>query len=171
MNSSGILEQLFDIYGIVHVPWWQRPVIKYISCLLLGLLVLIFCWYVVKKIVLKKKPLSPWRQALESLEALKNSTMLNEREAKFFYTQLTSIIKQYIYSRFGYDIYGKTDHEVLAYLDEQIAFPRELLPVLADILDHASAIKFANVQGLIAQMERDLASSISIVKETVPEVK
>lgn len=115
--------------------------------------------------------LPPWQQALESMEYLKKSSMINEREAKFFYTQLVSILKQYLYARFGYDIYGKTDHELLIFLDEQIAFPRELLAVLADILDHASAIKFANVPGLIAQMERDLALSEKIVKETMPEVK
>lgn len=168
MNSASILDQLFDIYGIVHVPWWQKPIVKYIQWLVVALIVMGIVTYSIKKILRRKKTLTPWQQALESFGALKKGVMLNQREAKFFYTHLTSILKHYIFGRYGYDIYGKTDRELLSYLDDQVAFPRDLLPVLSEILDHASAIKFANLPGLVEQMERDLALSVTIVQATIP---
>lgn len=121
--------------------------------------------------MLKKKLLTPWDLAMASLVSLQTSKLLNELEAKAFYSHVTDILKNYIFGRYGYNIYGKTDREILAYLDEQVSFPHELLPLLAEILDHASAIKFANVPGLIGQMDSDLSKCVRIVHETIPVAK
>jgi hypothetical protein len=102
------------------------------------------------------------------LACLGTSDTLNERAAKVFYTKLTVIIKQYINKRYGFDVEGKTDREIVAFLDEQVIFPRDLIAILQDIFDHASHIKFANYAGLVEQMKQDLALSVRLVKESMP---
>lgn len=117
----------------------------------------------------RKKSIPAWQEALSGFDRLGRSDMLNERMAKIFYTQLIIIIKQYIHKRYGFDVDGKTDKEILVFLDEQIIFPRDLIAVLQAILDHASQIKFANFAGLLEQMQRDLALSVRLVKESMPK--
>lgn len=168
MNSSP-MDQLYDIYDVWHQPWWQHSVVK-VSILVMLLMVLVaLVAYVIKKLSRRKKPVPAWQKALHEFHRLESSGMLNEAAAKMFYTELTFILKHYIHKRYGFDIEGKTDREILVFLDEQIIFPRDLIIVLQDILDHASSIKFANCAGLIEQMKHDLALSVRLVKESMPK--
>jgi hypothetical protein len=167
MNTSH-MDQFYDIYDVWHLPWWQHPVIK------IGMVVffVILCVSVIICIAIKfkrrLKNIPAWQEALKSLDCLRTSDMLNETMAKVFYTQLTVVIKHYIHKRYGFDIEGKTDREIVVFLGEQIIFPRDLIVVLQDILDHASRIKFANSVGLLEQMQQDLALSVRFVKESTP---
>ena len=166
--STPRMDEFYDIYGIWHVPWWQRPLVRNIGwtvgiILIFGLLV-----YIIKKMIGRKKILPCWQVALRDLATLETADMLNERASKMFYSQLTTIVKHYLYGRYGFDIVCKTDREIVAFLDEQVIFPRDLIPVFNDIADHASQIKFANVQGIVEQMKRDLVLSMRLVKETMP---
>lgn len=162
------MKEFYDIYGIWHIPWWQRPWVTNALIALCIIAALIFFVYVVKKIKGRKKKLSAWEIANRDLTALMLSDRINIHESKSFYMQLTNIIKQYLYNRYGFDIYGKTDREILSFLDEQITFPRDLIPVLHDIFEHAGQIKFANISGIVEQMEQDIALSLRLIKETMP---
>lgn len=168
MNASH-MEQFYDIYDVWHVPWWQHPFVRIGIGLLLVIFIVLLVILIIKKCMHRKKSIPAWQEALSGFDRLGRSDMLNERMAKIFYTQLIIIIKQYIHKRYGFDVDGKTDKEILVFLDEQIIFPRDLIAVLQAILDHASQIKFANFAGLLEQMQRDLALSVRLVKESMPK--
>jgi hypothetical protein len=163
------MDQFYDIYNVWHLPWWQHSFVKIGLGVLLVLLIATVIMQVIKKNMRKIKSIPAWQEALRDFDRLGSSDMLNEYKAKIFYTRLTVVIKQYIHKRYGFDIEGKTDREILAFLDEQIVFPRDLIAVLQDILDHAGSIKFANCAGLLEQMQRDLALSVRLVKESMPQ--
>lgn len=165
--SSSHMDEFYDIYGIWHVPWWQLPLVKNILWMLAAVLLISLIVYIIKKFANRKKPLTPWQVALRDLAILGTPDMLNERSSKIFYIRLTTIVKKYLCDRYGFDIYGKTDREILLFLDEQVIFPRDLMPVLYEIYDHASQSKFANVLGIAETMKRDLALGVRIVKETM----
>jgi hypothetical protein len=161
------MDQFYDIYDVWYQPWWQHSFVKIGLGVLLIFLIAMLVVYVIKKNMYKKKSIPAWQEALSDFDRLGNSAMLNEHMAKIFYTQLIVIIKQYIHKQYGFDVEGKTDREILVFLDEQIIFPRNLIVILQDILDHAGSIKFANCAGLLEQMQRDLALSIRFVKESM----
>ena len=166
--SAPHMSQFYDIYGIWHVPWWQRPMVKNIGWVVCIILLMAFFVYIIKKFLGRQKRLAPWQVALKDLASLGTPDMLNESASKIFYTKLTAIIKQYICERYGFDIYGKTDREILAWLDDQVLFAHDLIPVLQEIFDHAGQTKFANISGIVGSMERDLALSMRLIKETMP---
>jgi hypothetical protein len=166
--STTRMDGFYDIYGLWHIPWWQQPIFKIVVVAIVLVLVLGFIAYLLKKLTNRKRTLSAGEVAQRDLASLGTPDMLNERKAKFFYSQLTTIIKQYICVRYGFDIVGKTDREMLMFLDEQVVFPRDLMPLLYDIFDHASQIKFANSAGIVEQMQSDLALGVRLIKETIP---
>lgn len=161
------MDEFYDIFGMWHVPWWQRQWVKNIGWACVTILVVSCIVYIIKKMLNLKKSIPAWQVAMKDLATLGRPDMLNEHTSKIFYTQLTIIVKQYIHRRYGFDIYGKTDREILAFLNEQVLFPRDLMPVLYDIFEHASLIKFAHATGIVEQMERDLALSMRLIKETM----
>lgn len=166
MNDQ--MKDFFDIFGVWHAPWWQHPVFLYALYALCLLFIIFLIWRFVSTILKRKKKLSAWEIALKELAILENSDIMNEQFGRNFYSRLTIIIKQYLVGRFGFDVYGCTDREVLVLLDEQVLFPRELVPLIQEIFDHASHIKFANAASVVEQMRQDIALSTRLVKETIP---
>jgi hypothetical protein len=162
------MDEFYDIYGLWHIPWWQQPIVKIVGVVAAGIFLLVLLVYILKKLTSRKKRLSAWEIAKRDLAILGTPDMLNELTAKIFYSQLTTVVKQYMCNRYGFDIVGKTDREILTFLDEQVVFPRDLMSIVDDIFGHASQIKFANSVGIVEQMQSDLALSMRFIKETIP---
>lgn len=159
----------YGIYGIWHVPFWQTMTF-YISIGLISASFLIFfIWLFVKKRRAKKMVITAWDEALRLLNAI-NIHELEKNHGKEFYFTVTKILKEYFHARYGFDVLGKTDAEVLQYLMHH-DFSHELLPLLQHIFSGAVEVKFAHAYALKEQLERDLNSSIYIVKSSIPTVK
>lgn len=167
MNNSH-MNDFYDIFGVWHEPWWQSTTCKVFVLILTSTIVIWIAYRIFKKILTKKKVRPYWEVALTNLENLRAPKVFATDKAKNFYFQLTSILKRYITERYGVAAQGSTEKEILTYLEDQIKFPKETLPVLRDIFYHASSIKFANEPALIEQMEQDLALGMRLVKETIP---
>lgn len=162
------MKDFYDIYQMWHKPWWQHAAVKYGIAALVVIVLCLVLWCVITIIIKRRKRQTPWDYALSSLQVLKDSKFFNESLAPLFYANLTNIIKIYCENRFNFDSMGKTDNELLSYLEKQVSFNQELLPVVNDILNHAALVKFANVAALVDQMEHDLNATIMLVKQTVP---
>jgi len=167
MNNSH-MKDFYDIFGVWHEPWWQRTAFKGFIISLISLIGLWLIYVVLKKIFTRKKYKPCWEIALAYLGNLSAQNILVSGKAKTFYFQLTGILKQYITERYGVAVLGSTEKEILAYLEEQVNFPKESLPLLRDIFDHARSIKFANEAALKEQIEQDLALGVRLVRETIP---
>ncbi|GEM_PF-2240787 len=167
MNNSH-MDDFYDIFGVWHEPWWQSTACKVIVLIVTISIVIWLTYLIFKKIFIKKKVRPCWEVALTNLENLRMPNVFSVDKAKSFYFQLTNIIKRYITERYGIAVQGSTEKEILSYLEEQINFPKDILPVARDIFCHASSIKFANEPALVEQMEQDLALGVRLVKETIP---
>lgn len=162
------MKGFFDIYDMAYVPWWQRPVVKVAFWALLVAAIVLVAWYIVRRFLARRRPLEPWVQAHDALEVLGKPEMLGQATGKLFYTRLIDVLKLYIHRRYGYDIQGKTDREIIVYLEQQVSFPRDLVPVLGDLCDHALLVKFAHVTESVERMKADIDLARRVIKETTP---
>lgn len=159
---------LYDIYGMWYIPFWQTKLFWVIISIILLLFFVVFMGIVIKKWRAKKQKVTPWDEALCSLNAIKD--IVNSSQGKQFYFSLTIILKRYLSNRYGFDVYGKTDEELLCYLASN-HFPAELLLLVESVFSGGVYIKFANAQALREQLERDYSNSFQIVKQTIPKIK
>lgn len=162
---------LYDIYGIWHVPFWQTKSF-YAFVGFVCLLVLFFvARSIFKRLRAKKKLLPAWEIALQKLRELQAHNIATQERAKQFYGSLTVILKNYLHARYSFDAQGKTDKELLVYLRDvrEHRFDNKLVNELEEIFSGMELIKFANVQAMQEQIEKDLARTIGFIKQTVPK--
>ena len=158
---------LYGIYDVWYTPFWSATWFKVtVTCAIVVLLSLI-TWLVVRMIRARKPKLLPWQVALVELASLDIDNLADNSARKEFYVTLTVIIKRYLQKRYGYDLSGKTDIEVLQMLHEH-KFTRELLEELEDIIAGGIKVKFANEMAVQQQIEHDLVRSIELIKKTIP---
>jgi len=121
---------------------------------ILGVLALIIAglaaWYFYKKYKKKQAekptfiPDEPAHViALRELEKLKEQKLWQAGKTKAYYTELTDILRRYIYYRFGFAAHEHTSHETLEYLDDNKQIEKSELTVLEGIFVEADMVKFA----------------------------
>ena len=157
-------DQLYDIYEMWHTPFWQTQ--TFLITALLFLLVflgsgIVFLMYLRKKKYKQKY----WECTLAHIDAL--GERMNQKGAKHFYFELTSILKKYFHKRFGAETEAKTDQEFVTFLST-ISFPASLHDDVQNIFSGSMYIKFANAQALDERMKRDFIASKNIIKKTIP---
>lgn len=164
MNKHG----LFDIYGAVYVPFWQTKAFIYGVIASFILLILALIWLYLKY---RKKPSLPiWTRAIGDIEDLKKNNKATAASGKEFYVSLTSTLKKYMQDRYGFESIGKTDEELLEYLNQQ-HFSKDLIDMLKEIFLGVTIIKFANATAAQEQIDRDMQRSIIFIKRTIPSDK
>jgi Domain of unknown function (DUF4381) len=161
---------LYENYGLWHVPIWQTEQFKLamkVSAIIILLMIVLFC---VRKYVQyrKRKKLSLWDQALADLNQLKQEHKVDVLYGKEFYVTVSALLKKYFYDRFGYDVIGKTDDEMIRYLQEHYPDVQSIEDIKA-LLQGSVIIKFANVQAAQEQIDHDYVRSIAIITRTIPE--
>lgn len=158
---------LYGIYDTWHIPWWQTKPF-YITVIIVGLTLLGLGTFLLIRFIRRKKvvPQSAWDYAIQELEWL--STQAKPEQSKIVYFRASEILKDYLHKRYGFDTHGKTDKQLLIYLQKS-EFPEHLLPLMETVFEGGVTIKFAKAQAAEEQMKQDLASCISIIKHTIPE--
>jgi len=169
MPSENLSEQLYDIYGVWHIPFWQRSWFVWGVGITVIVILLTLVWLIVRAYRTKKEKeqVSYWDYTLHELTQLKKQGVVTSEQGKLFYVRLTGLLKKYIQSRYRYDLTGKTDTEVIVYL-QQIGFDPPLLAELKTIFEGGVIIKFAPVQAIRQQIESDWGQSIAFVQKTMP---
>ena len=157
---------LFSIYGMWHVPLWQTN--YFYGVLAIGgiFLMTLILWYGIKKYrASKRKGESPWDVALKELVDIEQTLSGKEMLGKTFYFRLTWMFKRYLNARYGYDVYGKTDGELVSFLEITGLAPN-LVQDIRRIFEGSSVIKFANEQVVQERIRNDLVASITFIKKT-----
>ncbi len=146
--------ELYDIYGLWHVPFWQRT--WFIVCMVLLVSALLFgvCYLLIKQYKAKKPPIPAWKQALQRLQELKRTEMLKKEKSERYYVQLTKLIKEYMSDQFGTNIRSLTDQQMCAYIDERTLYNKQK-EQLKQIFSAGELIKFANQDAIEQQMLDD----------------
>jgi hypothetical protein len=163
---------LYENYGLWHVPFWQTQKFKVAGQICLSLVVLCIVALLTKKYLAyrKRKKLPLWDQALLELTQLKKEHKVDVVHGKEFYATVSAVLKKYFHERFGDDIIGKTDDEVVIYLKNH--HKNEIMvEEMKAVLQGGIIIKFANAQAAQEQIEHDYLRAVAIIQRTIPEKK
>lgn len=120
-----------------------------------------------KFITLPEKPQpKSWEVALERLETLKAKNLWESGQEKEYFTQLTDILRDYLYARFGINAMEMTSRQIMQTLADQ-ADVKEKRGYVRKILDVADFVKFAKVRPLPEDNVAAFDNAVNFVKETI----
>ena len=160
--------ELYPMYGMWHRPLWQTTSFYVVIGVVLGLVIGLMAWYLFKKYkASQQRPTPPWQTAMDELLKLEQELTQKGILGKTFYFRLTWVFKRYLHERYGFEVYGKTDEELLMYL-EGAGLATDLVNDLRVIFEGSLDIKFANQEAMIERLKRDLFMSMEFIKKTVP---
>lgn len=118
--------------------------------------------------ILPKKPEpTPYESAITALRGLKEKKLWENGMEKEYFTELTDILRTYLYRRFGINAMEMTSRQILAALTANKE-TKEKKPMIRQILDMADFVKFAKVRPLPADNIQSLDNAIAFVEQTKP---
>lgn len=158
---------LYDIYGMHHIPWWQRKEVgiiasAVIACIVLGLLTWGLVWY-----RSRRPALSAGERASRAILGLKPLIMCDPVQGDLFYIRISAVLKQYLHDRYDYPVQASTDAETIRYL-QQSGCDQQIVDMVTDVLQGGVHVKFAGQKTIKENMERHSVVSIDIVHKTMP---
>lgn len=146
---------LYPIYGLIKKPFWQTTIFNVIICVFLLLFLFIMAGFIIKKLKGRKKKILCHEYAIMELNKLGEMLENNSINGKFFYLRITEILKRYLNDRFGYDLLGLTDHEMIIFLEKN-KFDEIFLENIRSMTKSEEIVKFACANVAKDLMERDL---------------
>jgi hypothetical protein len=160
-------DQLRDIKPIMEVTV-ENYLWYYIGGgILLALILAILLWRYFKN--RKKEPLpdftskfSPYDEAMQQLEKLKQLNLQHTEEIKQYHSRLAEIFKWYISRKQRVSIMNKTTGDVLVHLSDN-KVPKDIITIAATALRCGDATKFAKYLPAAAESEE----SFNKIKETI----
>jgi chorismate mutase len=154
---------LLDIYGHLHVPFWQTSLFKIgaIAGTVLVLLALLAPF--IKKFIAKKSE-SPAQKALRILQELRMRQALSREDIHQVYFTLTTVLKEFFQSHFNHRFEGLTDQEMIQAL-EKTALPTQFHETIATLVHESSGVKYARQDGLKNRLNHHIDACCALIKE------
>lgn len=109
------------------------------------------------------KAVDPTKQAFNRLNAVKQENMAAAGQPKYFYSEVTNILREYIELAFEIQALEQTSAELLAAVRHHPAFQERSLLQLQKLCEVADAVKFAKHHTTTEVNEQQLQSAYSIV--------
>ncbi len=155
LEEVNMEDDIRDIKGPEEIPYSWQEILPYIL-LFVGIVVAIFIiWGIVriikrsrKKEVIVTEPEPPKIIipadiiALEKLNQIKSQEKWFTTDSKAYITELTDILREYIFNRWGFDARESTSEEILG-ADFILSIDHSHLEKLKEILSTADFVKFA----------------------------
>ena len=140
----------------------------------LGLILLILLiWYVVRKVIRKEplirkiKPLEPAHIiALRDLDKLKNQKLWQKDQVKEYYTELSDILRLYLWNRYAIRTLERTSEEILVSLKISGFNDEKAYEALKEIFTTSDLVKFAKFKPLADEHEKCMTGAYSFVDNT-----
>ena len=177
---------IYDIYGVWHVPFWRTDFFRFCLYGIVSVLLLL-CIFILIRFFMRRRalvPVSPWKLALARLNSLEqadifgtnnienNSANTSENnsvsDAMQFYTAIIAIVRSYLQQRYVCDLAGKTDEELLDYMVNG-PLDRKAVPLLQAIIQESGEAKFFPSLVKMSQIRHDLNHARRIVMITALE--
>jgi len=162
------------IKGPVSAPYTLKEALPWIIGALL-LTAIIYAVYYIRKRRKESRPLIPvpsapalpdYEIALRELERLRGEKVWQKGLLKEYHTQLTDILRQYLFNHFGIPAHEMTSDEILDAMNRK-SINRNAINKLRDILILADLVKFAKEQPLPAEHDISMNQAIEFVKSTL----
>ena len=151
----------------LYYYWWLVLIIL----LAVGALVYAALKYKKKGYLIPPKPQpSPYEVAISSLRQLKEKKLWENGFEKEYFTELTEILRVYLYKRFGINAMEMTSRQILASLSKNPEL-KDKRPYFRQILDMADFVKFAKVRPLPEDNIASYENAVRFVEETKPVPK
>lgn len=109
----------------------------------------------------------PWAVALDSLQRLKNRKLWEQGMEKEYFTDLTDILRVYLFERFGINAMEMTSRQIMDKIYESDL--KDKRDYVKQILNVADFVKFAKVRPLPADSIAAYDNAVKFVEETVPQ--
>lgn len=171
------LKEYHDIRGIIDM---ENPAVKYILWLVLGLTMLAIILFiftaskpfaaepaVAEEKTIGKTSLSPFDEAMASLDALKKMPVSDAASVKKYYSGLNDALRIYLVRDMGLATMERTNEELILQLSN-MEMGKEAFTHLAGTLRMADFVKFAKYIPDVYDNERNLEvirSSIVLINE------
>lgn len=153
-----------------HLPNW---LINYWWLILLALLLIAGIIYIILRYkkegtILKKKPIpTPYEVAILCLQNLKGKKLWEQGLEKEYYTELTDILRIYLYGRFGLNAMEMTSRQIMSKL-KSIEETKDQRKYFRKILDMADFVKFAKVRPLPEDNIESMDFAFKFIEDTKP---
>ena len=118
--------------------------------------------------ILPQKPVpTPYEEAMTALRQLKAKGLWEQGLEKEYYTELTEILRHYLYRRFGINALEMTSRQILHCLSGNPE-TKDKRAYFRKILDMADFVKFAKVRPLPDDNVASYDNAVRFVEETKP---
>lgn len=113
------------------------------------------------------KPIPPYEKAIQELEVLKQRQLCEKGQEKAYYTELTEILRQYLYGRFGINAMEMTTPQIKRAVRATV--PAHSVPgLMNEVLEMADYVKFAKMRPLPEDNVRSFNQAMEFVENTRP---
>lgn len=144
--------------------WWLVLIIL----IAIAAIVYLLLTYKKKGYLIPPKPQpTPYEIAIAALRGLKEKKYWEQGMEREYYTELTDILRSYLYGRFGINAMEMTSRQILASLSRNPE-TKEKRPMIHQILNMADFVKFAKVRPLPDDNVAAFDNALRFVEETKP---
>ena len=164
-----------DIRGPMQAPLTFAEIAPFLAgaviiCFIIGLV-----WYYIWRKRMNK-PLfpvitriqgPPWQTALQSLDLLEEQKLWQNGKIKEYYTELTDIIRHYLFQQHGIEAMEMITSEILSAYDTA-GLPPDSRSILGNILIQADYAKFAKASPQRTENELSMTNSRQFIEATKP---
>lgn len=158
-------KSIFDVLPDWVVDYWWLVII-----ILLAIAAFVYAWFKYRKegSILGKKPEpTPYEIAIAGLRDLKEKKLWEQGMEKEYYTDLTDILREYMYGRFGINAVEMTSRQILGALKNNKE-THDKRDYIRSILNMADFVKFAKVRPLPDDNVASYDNALRFVEETKP---
>ncbi len=167
-----------DIKNIFGIPLAFRDLLPWVG----GLLLLLFAGWLLYRFLRRSQKQEAittiWEEpdipahiaAMSSLERLKSRKLWQQGQVKLYHSELSDIMRMYLYKRFGIHAPEMTTSEIIQIAPVRIE-NNEALAEIREMLELADLVKFAKYIPGPSENERSLDLAFGFVGKTKQEVK
>ena len=159
--------ELYDIYGMWHVPFWQRPFFLKVIAIMLFFLLFIGISFAIRWFLKKRvKSLSAPEKALKDIAYLKEQYLKKETKTSEVYGLLLRSMKSFFYAQYGINMLSKTDDESIPFLQD-LSLSDTVKEKLEELFKRSAVIKFSFMQISDEHVLSDLDFCSAVIQESV----
>lgn len=119
------------------------------------------------KIIKVEPKLPPHQTAMKKIEEIKADKQVQREDPKLYYTELTDVLRTYIWERFGFNAMEMTSSEIIERLLEER--DKESVKDLKLLFETADLVKFAKHAPMMNENDMNLVNAIEFINETKVE--
>jgi hypothetical protein len=154
--------EIKDIYDISYQPFWKETWFILLAIIVCSSLIGVIGYWLYKKQQEKVEP-EYWEIALYHLQKIKDQ---NIQDSAVVYAAITTIIKQYLQTRYAVSLVALTDDQFIDALESNSCFNSSTKETIKELFNDVVLIKFAQQEAAQQQMADAIKKAIALIETT-----